>query len=76
MEKELVEGKIGSVGSYNVEFKDGKLTATVSASVSSGVDAGAHISLDASLVLDALSKAIPGSIDDALLGMLKSALLK
>lgn len=76
MEKDLAQGPIGTVGSYDVEFKEGKLTAKVSAKVEAGVEGGAFISLDASLILDALAKAIPGQIDDALLGILKGALLK
>lgn len=71
MEKDIVEGKLGSVGAYDVEFKGGKLTAKV------GVE---HVGLSASLVLEmgaaavfeALKKAIPGTIDDAILdGALK-----
>jgi hypothetical protein len=75
MEKDIVDGKIGNVGSYDVEFKDGKLKAQVAASPAEGVSAGAFIEIDAAMVLDALAKAIPGTIDDALLGVAKAALL-
>jgi hypothetical protein len=75
MEADLVQGPIGAVGNYDVSFKDGKLLAQLSASPVSGVKAGVQLELDAEVVLDALAKAIPGTIDDALLGVVKAALL-
>lgn len=73
MEKDLAEGKIGSVGAYDLEFKGGKLTFKLSAGAS-GLSAMVGIEADADVVLDALAKAIPGHVDDALLGLMKSAL--
>jgi hypothetical protein len=75
MEADLVQGPIGSVGKYDVEFKDGKLIASIDASPTAGVSAGVKVEVDAAVVLDALAKAIPGTIDDALLGIVKAALL-
>jgi hypothetical protein len=75
MEKDIAEGKIGEVGAYDVEFKEGKLVAKVNAGVPAvGLEAEMKISLGADQVLDALAKAIPGTIDDALLGLIKGAL--
>lgn len=74
MEKDLIGGKIGSVGSYDVAFNDGKLVVT--SSVADGpASASLSVSLDAGMVLDALAKAIPGTIDDAIIGVAKAALL-
>lgn len=73
MEKDILDGQIGSVGSYDLEFKGGKLQFTL------GVNPGAlsadvKVAVDAGKVIDAIAKAIPGQVDDALLGMLKSLL--
>lgn len=81
MEKDIVDGKIGEVGAYDVEFKGGKLVAKADLSVSEpipGVEvkAGVSISISAESVIDAIAKAVPGQIDDVLLGLLKGALLK
>ena len=76
VEADIIDGKIGEVGSYDVEFKGGKLVAKVGALVSvAGVQADLVVSLDAAVVLDAIAKAIPGTIDDTLLGILKAALV-
>ncbi len=76
MEKQLVEGSIGEVGKYDVDFKEGKLVAAVDAGDKEGmVSAGLVVKLDAGKVIDALARAIPGQIDDAVLGLMKAALL-
>jgi hypothetical protein len=80
MEADIVEGTIGNVGSYDVEFKGGKLIAKagVAHSPTAGVSVKADLSLEvgAEAVVDAIAKAIPGQIDDMVLGMIKAALLK
>jgi hypothetical protein len=73
MEKDIVAGQIGAVGAYDLEFKGGKLSLKVGVQ-HSGVGADVVIWLESDAVLDALAKAIPGQLDDALLGMLKGAL--
>lgn len=73
MEKDLVDGKIGEVGAYDVEFKGGKLVAKVSAQVH-GLNAAVELSADSDLVIEALKAAIPGKIDDAVLDLVKLAL--
>lgn len=70
---DIVEGNIGEVGSYDVEFKNGKLSAQVKAGAH-GVSGVAGIEIDANLVIDAIAKAIPGQVDDALLAVLKAGL--
>lgn len=74
MEKDIVEGNIGSVGQYDVEFKGGKLCLALSAQAGPG-ELGLSIKVDAAKVVDALAKAIPGQVDDAILGVVKAALL-
>lgn len=74
MEKDIVDGNIGSVGKYDLEFKEGKLKLEVVANVPVG-EAGLVIKVDAGAVIDAIAKAIPGTVDDAVLGLVKAALL-
>lgn len=70
MEADIVEGKLGEVGGYDLEFKGGKLTFEIKLNVGVGVKA----EVGAEAVIDAIAKAIPGQIDDAILGVLKAAL--
>lgn len=78
MEKDIIEGKIGEVGAYDVEFKGGKLVAKagVSKEPAPGVSVKADVSLEigAKLVLEALKKAIPGQVDDIFIDMAIKAL--
>lgn len=67
---DIVEGNIGSVGKYDVEFKEGKLVCEVSAQVGFA-DAGFVLKIGAEQVLDALKKAIPGDYDDVIIDMAK-----
>jgi len=73
MDKEIVQGNIADAGAYDVAFKDGKLVAKASAG-KSGVSAAVEFSVDADVVLDAIAKAIPGQIDDMVIGVIKTAL--
>lgn len=74
MEKDLLDGKIGSVGSYDLEFKGGKLSFVLKANAPFGVNGVVGVELDSDAVIDAICKAIPGHIDDALGQVLKNAL--
>jgi hypothetical protein len=74
MEGELAKGSLGSVGKYDMAFKGGQLVVELDAGVSFG-SAGLVLKLDAAAVIDALAGAIPGSIDDAVFGVVKAALL-
>ena len=75
---DLLDGKIGEVGAYDVEFKGGKLVAKagVAHDAAAGVSLKADVSIEinAAVVLDALAKAIPGTFDDALISLAKNAL--
>lgn len=68
MEKDIIDGKIGEVGAYDVEFKGGKLVAKagVFKEPVAGVVVKADVSMEvgARAVLEALKKAIPGQVDD------------
>lgn len=73
MEKELLAGNLGEKANYKVDFKEGKLQAEMLADFGP-FHAGMKMQLEADGVLDALAKAIPGTIDDAMLGLIKAAL--
>lgn len=76
MEADILDGKIGAVGGYDLEFKAGKLSFVVDVAAPGGLVAGKlGIAMDAGAVLDALAKAIPGTIDDAIISVAKAALL-
>ncbi len=74
METELAEGKLGTVGQYDVAFKDGFLVVDVGAAIPLG-SLGIVLKVDAAQIVDAIAKAIPGTLDDVILGVLKTALL-
>lgn len=73
MEKDIVDGKIGTVGAYDLEFKGGKLSFKVGVAFE-GMSADVVLAIDSDGVLDALAKAIPGQIDDTILSVVKAAL--
>ena len=74
MEADILDGKIGEAGAYDVEFKGGKLLAKVD--VGSGPFTGkVELAIDAGKVMDELKKAIPGQIDDAVIDLIKAALI-
>lgn len=76
MEADILDGKIGAVGGYDLEFKEGKLTFVVDVAAPGGLVSGKlGLGLDAGAVLDAIAKAIPGTIDDAIISVAKAALL-
>lgn len=74
MEKPIVDGKIGTVGEYKIEFKGGKLRAEAGATAPIGLSGGGYIEADSDLIIDAICKAIPGHLDDAAGAVLKAAL--
>lgn len=71
---DMVQGKIGTVGDYDIQFVEGKLVITAKANYGVGSTSVVQ-SLDAGAVLDALAKAIPGTIDDSIIGVIKAAIL-
>lgn len=72
--KDIVSGPVGSVGKYDVAFIGGQLVLSVDASMELG-SAGVNVKIDAGKVLDALAKAIPGTIDDSVIALIKAGLL-
>lgn len=75
MEAQILDQKLGTVGDIKLELKQGKLVLAVGASEPQGSVAGqVLITVDAIVVLDLIAKAIPGTIDDAVLGVVKAAL--
>jgi hypothetical protein len=80
MEADIAQGKIGQVGDYDLEFKDGKLQGKAKAVAKNeqfGLEAEVDltVSLSAHAVFAALKKAIPGQVDDAVLGVIEAALI-
>lgn len=73
MEADIVDGKIGAVGSYDFEFKGGALVFEVKAEKIG--KASLKVELPAAALIDALAAAIPGKIDDAVFGLIKAALV-
>lgn len=75
MDAHVIGGPIGSAAKYDVKFSAGQLVAELD--VNEGVFVGGLVvKLDAGKVLDALAAAIPGVIDDAVIAIVKNALLK
>lgn len=74
MEKDIIDGKIGTVGSYDIEFKGGYLSGSIEAGAPFGLSGKFEIKIGADAVITAIEKAIPGQIDDAILELLKSLL--
>lgn len=79
MEKDIIDGPIGNIGSYDVEFKGGYLVGKVAINTKAlgdvvEIESAVAIKLAADAVIDAIKKAIPGEIDDAILEVVKAAL--
>lgn len=75
MDKELVSGELGKVGAYKLVFMGGKLV--LSAEIVGGpLGVEASVKLGAAELIDAIAAAIPGKVDDAILGVIKAALLE
>lgn len=69
---ELINKQISPEANAKVEITAGKIQ--ISAALDSqGVDAEVKVSVDAEYFLDELAKKIPGVIDDAILGVIKTA---
>ena len=65
---DLVDGKIGSVGSYSVAFSAGQLVISETASLGAGVSEEAKISISAAAALTAIKAAVPaGSFEASIL---------
>ncbi len=66
-DKDLVSGKVGDKGAYDVAFKGGALVGEFDFSPAPGVVAKMQVALDAEIVLVAIKNAIPGHFDDAII---------
>jgi hypothetical protein len=73
MDKLLKDLELGSDGDLKLEVKGGKLLLSVNY-VTAGVGASLGVSVSPDVFIDKLAAAIPGEIDDVVLGMLKAAL--
>ena len=60
-DKNLESGKIGTIGTQSIDFKDGQIIATANAS-SDGITASVSISISAKSILDAIAVKIGGPI--------------
>lgn len=69
----LVDKELGPEAGAKVEISGGKIILSVDLA-SAGLGGGLKLSLDSDYFLDALAAKIPGSIDDAIIAVLKSAL--
>jgi hypothetical protein len=74
MEQEIVKVELSKEVDLKVEFKEGKLCAEVVLD-SKLLDGSVVLKLDAVEVVEALKKAIPGVIDDAVLDVVKKMLV-
>lgn len=72
-EKKLVEYDFGGESGLDLEFKDGKLRLTIQYD-GKGADAGVYVDLEPDYFLDKLAAAIPGELDDMVIGAIKGAL--
>ena len=70
---DLAQGQIGPEAKYDVKFEGGKLVAELNYE-GALLGAGLNIHIGADQVINAIEKAIPGQIDDAVLELIKSAL--
>ena len=73
MDQDLAKGNLGTVGDYDLAFQGGKLVGLVDLNLPA-LSGMLSVKLDAGKVLDALAKAVPGTLDDVLIALLKKAL--
>lgn len=72
---DLMEQPLGAEGSLKVKIEGGKLIIEAKHNHASG-DIVLSVSEDAGYFFDALANAIPGVIDDAILGIIKESVKK
>ncbi len=74
-DKVLVSGPIGELGSYELAWKNSCLMLSLGLKVGP-LKMSNSVELDSAEALDELAKAIPGALDDAVISVVKAALLK
>ena len=73
MEKDIVDGNIGEVGSYDLEFKGGKLQFKVGVG-KFGVSSEVVVAIDSKVLVELIKKKIPGQVDDVILDVILAGL--
>lgn len=72
---QIVNTNLGTVGNFELKLEGGKLVIITKASYDKGgVDGSLNLSVDSSVILDLIAKAIPGQVDDAVIAVMKAAL--
>lgn len=75
MSSDLVAGELGPEATYDVKLVEGKLVIAAKYD-GAETDAELKVAIDAGLFMDKLAALIPGTIDDAIIAVIKGALLK
>lgn len=70
---DIIERPIGTEGNIKVVLEGGKIK-FLAVMDTKGVDANLSASVDSDYFIDQIALAIPGTIDDAIFGVLKAAL--
>lgn len=70
---DVAQGQVGPEAKYDVAFEGGSLKAKLDYSGQLG-GAGLYVSIGAKQVLEALKKAIPGVVDDAVISAIEAGL--
>jgi hypothetical protein len=72
--KTLIEKDLGPEAKLTLEYKDGQIVLSVDHKGTLG-GAGAHVTVEAAMLVDAITDVIPGNWDDALLDDMAKKLL-
>ncbi len=73
--KILIEGPLGEVGNFVLEWKDNALVFTLGVKVGP-LKSSVVTEVNSVEVFEEIAKAIPGTIDDVVIDLVKSVLLK
>ncbi len=71
---DIVQGPIGTVGQYDVAFKDGQFVVTANVTIPPGESAAIILNVDAKKVLTAIADAVPGKLDNIVIAIIEKAL--
>ena len=71
---DVIQGNIGSEGSYELDIEGGKLIAKAAFN-GSQLGASLDVKLDLVAILEKVKEKIPGTIDDAVIGLVQGALV-
>lgn len=73
MDKDLISGKIGTEGTYDIALKGGNVVAVI-AYDSAEIGAQVTLTVKSKAGLEKLKELIPGQIDDAIITVIEEAL--